>query len=76
MNGKVFKKNEILLNWEEYYAVLSGGYIYFYLMPSDEEYFAYYYIKDTKLTETIEKGENNNEIKYFTMVECNQRKIV
>ena len=67
MNGKVFKKNEILLNWEEYYAVLSGGYIYFYLMPSDEEYFAYYYIKDTKLTETIEKGENNNEIKYFTL---------
>jgi len=40
------KRNPLLRNWEEYFACLSGGYIYFFLNSSDEEYFAYYYIKD------------------------------
>ena len=35
--------------WQEYYGVLSGGYIYFYNSPSDDDFIGYYYIKDAEL---------------------------
>jgi hypothetical protein len=47
--GKVLKKNQLYKNWEDYNAVLSGGYIYFYQHVQDEEYSGYYYIKDAVL---------------------------
>ena len=47
--SKILKKNQIYKNWEEYFACLTGGYIYFYVNSTDEDYYAYYYIKDCEI---------------------------
>lgn len=52
--GKIMKKSESESFWKEYYGVLSGGYIYFFKDVNDDKYIAYYYIKDTVLSEEIE----------------------
>lgn len=57
--SKVMKKNQLYKNWEEYYAVLSGGYIYFYQHFQDDDYSGYYYIKDAELSHS----QNDDSIK-------------
>ena len=47
--SKVQKKNSLYLNYEDFFAVLASGYIYFYKSSEDDEYVGYYYLKDTKL---------------------------
>ena len=47
--SKVCKKNSIYLNYEEFFAVLASGYIYFYNSSDDDEYVGYYYLKDTQI---------------------------
>ena len=47
--SKVAKKNRIYLNYEEFFAVLASGYIYFYHSSEDDEYVGYYYLKDTQI---------------------------
>ena len=47
--SKVLKKNYIYQYYEELYAYLSAGYIYFYKNINDKDYFGYYYIKDCEI---------------------------
>ncbi len=47
--SKVLKKNYIYQYYEEFYAYLSAGYIYFYKNINDKDYFGYYYIKDCEI---------------------------
>ncbi len=54
VQSKLMRKNRFL-NWETYFGCLSGGYIYFYKNPNDEEYVYYFYIKDSKLEVFEEK---------------------
>ena len=52
------KNNEINVFWQEYYGVLSGGYIYFYNTPNDDDFIGYYYIKDAEIkTSTLHNEE-------------------
>ena len=47
ISGFVFKKNQFYKNYQQYYAVLSGGYIYFYYDDNiDDEYIAYFHLKN------------------------------
>ena len=59
ISSKILKKNPIYFNYEEYYATLSSGYIYFYKNMDDENYIGYYYLKDSK----INKNEDSLWIK-------------
>ena len=59
ISSKILKKNPTYLNYEEYYANLSSGYIYFYKNLEDENYVGYYYLKDSK----IKKNEDSLWIK-------------
>ena len=75
--SKVQKKNVFYKNWEEYYAILSGGYIYFFESYDSSEYKGYFYIKDCNL---LIKGKDSDgtfglvlknkygilELKYYT----------
>ena len=45
-NGKLLRRNPYLFKWEEFHSYISGGYIYFFKSPTDEEYSGYYYLKD------------------------------
>ena len=45
----VLKKNYFGSNYENFLAMISGGYIYFYNSGQDEEYTGYYYLKDAIL---------------------------
>lgn len=49
--GKVLKKN-FYQNLKEYYAVLYGGYIYFFDNYDSQEYSGYYYIKDSEIEDS------------------------
>ena len=49
------------LNYEKLLAMVSGGYIYFYKNNQDDEYCAYYYLKDNK----IELNDKEFEIKLY-----------
>ena len=60
------KKSESGGYWKEYYGVLSGGYIYFFQDVNDDNYVAYYYIKDTELieeSETLDDGKTEGYLK-------------
>ena len=59
--GQVLRKNNYINIWQEYFAVLSGGYIYFYNKSDDVDYANFYYIKDAEIKTTIDK-ENNDYI--------------
>ena len=45
----ILKKNWVGSNYENFLAMISGGYIYFYKSGQDEEYSGYFYLKDTVL---------------------------
>lgn len=49
--GKLYKKNNLKQIYDEYFAVLSGGYIYFYKNSEDDDFWSYYYIKDAIIVE-------------------------
>jgi hypothetical protein len=49
ISSKILKKNPMYLNYEEYFATLSSGYIYFYKNMEDENYIGYYYLKDSQI---------------------------
>ena len=64
--GKILKKSETKGIWKEYYGVLSGGYIYFFQDVKEDNYIAFYYLKDTELyeeNETLEDGRQEEYIK-------------
>jgi hypothetical protein len=48
--GRIMKKNMRFLYYEEFFAVLSGGFIYFYKHMDDEHFLSYFYIKEASLT--------------------------
>lgn len=50
----ILKKNWMTLNWENFLAMVSGGYIYFYQTSEDEEYTGYFYLKDSTIKPSIE----------------------
>lgn len=62
--GKILKKNNFNLT-QEYFGVLSGGYLYFYKHLDDDQFESYFYIKDAIISEKIslscsdEISENN-----------------
>jgi vacuolar protein sorting-associated protein 13A/C len=49
--NRLLKKNNRYLYYDDYFAVLSGGYIYFYKNVDDDEYMEYFYIKDSVVTD-------------------------
>ena len=51
--GFVLKKN-YYKKYQQYYAVLSGGYIYFYNDNIEDDYIAYYHLKNCILKESAE----------------------
>jgi len=67
--GKILKKNNFNLT-NEYFGVLSGGYLYFYKHLDDDQFESYFFIKDAKITEKISSnclvneniGDNINSI--------------
>ena len=78
-----FKKNNYK-NYQQYYAVLSGGYIYFYYDNYENDYIAYYHLKNCDLKESEEEfsfklSSNNGSIELKLMdkkVMNNGRKIL
>ena len=48
-NGKIRKRNNLLKNWTDYYAILSGPYIYFYNDKRDLKYVEEAFIKNSKV---------------------------
>jgi hypothetical protein len=59
--GKLNKKNHLKQIYEEYFAVLSGGYIYFYKNVDDDDFSSYYYIKDATIVENIKEEPREGE---------------
>ena len=57
--GKLKKKTNNILPWQEFYGVLSGGYIYFYRNANDDEFIGYYYIKDAEISLQNLAGEED-----------------
>ena len=49
--GFILKKNDYK-KYQQYYAVLSGGYIYFYYDNDENDYIAYYHLKNCNLKES------------------------
>ena len=47
----VLKKNHFYKKYQQYYAVLSGGYIYFYYDEAEPEYIAYFHLKNCTFQE-------------------------
>ena len=66
--GKILKKNNFNKT-SEYFAVLSGGYIYFYKHVDDDNFEKYFFIKDAIISEKIhnEKNESNINILEYTI---------
>ena len=50
----LLKKNWFTGVYEKYFAILSGGYIYFYKSTEDDEYNGYYYLKDSEVISTLD----------------------
>ena len=50
----VLKKNWMTLNWENFLAMISGGYIYFFSSGNDEDYAGYFYLKDSTINCNLE----------------------
>ena len=50
----VLKKNHFYKKYQQYYAVLSGGYIYFYYDEVEPEYIAYFHLKNCAFQELEE----------------------
>lgn len=71
ISGNIWKRNLLYRNYEEYFAVLSGGYIYFYKNADDEEYEGYYYIKDSELIESIDQKDELTLKNIFNICELN-----
>ena len=46
---KLYKKNTMYFTWEEYHAVLSNGYLYFYSAIEDEDYQGYFFLRDMEI---------------------------
>ena len=73
VSSYILKKNRFYAKYQQYYAVLSGGYIYFYYDNiDDEEYIAYFHLKNCVYQELEEelsfKLSSNNgsiELKVF-----------
>ena len=57
---KVSKKNNLYFVWEEYYAVLANGYLYFYNNMEDEEYTGYFFLSNTVID--VGKKDSNGNI--------------
>jgi hypothetical protein len=53
---RLLKKNSRYLYYEDFFAVLSGGYIYFYKTVDDDEYLEYFYIKDSTVADRSTEG--------------------
>lgn len=49
--GMLKKKESTFKNWSNYYAVFSGGYLYFFFSQKDLKYSSYLYIKDSIVKE-------------------------
>ena len=65
-SGFILKKN-YLKKYQQYYAVLSGGYIYFYYDNDENDYIAYYHLKNCIMKESDEElslnlSSNNGNI--------------
>ena len=45
----VYIKDAVTQMWKKYVAIMSDNYIYIYLNTKDENYYAYYYIKNATL---------------------------
>ena len=56
--GKLRKQNNLLKNWTDYHAMLSGPYIYFYLDKRDLRFVESVFIKSSK----VEINKNTLEI--------------
>lgn len=50
--GKILKKNKLNKS-QEYFAVLAGGYIYFFKHIDDDNFESYFYIKDALISEKV-----------------------
>ncbi len=64
--GKIMKKKNFNKT-NEYFGVLSGGYIYFYKNLEDDQFESYFYIKDAIIIEKINHislQDKNNDTKY------------
>jgi hypothetical protein len=48
--GRLMKKNMRFLYYDDFFAVLSGGFIYFYKHADDDHFVSYFYIKEAELT--------------------------
>jgi hypothetical protein len=54
LSGYVLKLNNILKTWEVYFIHISGGFIYFYNKPGDDDYIFRVYINEESMKITIE----------------------
>ena len=50
----VYIKDAVTQMWKKYVAIMSDNYIYIYLNTKDENYYAYYYIKNATLQRSYE----------------------
>ena len=50
--GMVFIRDSMTQVWKKYVAIMSENYIYLYIGTKDEDYYAYYYIKNAELETT------------------------
>ena len=55
ISSYILKKNNFYRKYQQYYAVLSGGYIYFYYDNIDNDYIAYFHLKNCVLQELEEE---------------------
>lgn len=56
MSSWLQKKSKNLQQWNTYFAVLSGGYIYFFIGEDSKFPVSYYYIKDCSISDTNNLG--------------------
>lgn len=63
--SKLKKQGSGIQSWCNYFAVLSGGYIYFFNSEKESTAYSYYYIKDCSLIDISEKIGVQNTLKLF-----------
>jgi hypothetical protein len=67
-HGKLLKRNEVLNTWDEHYAVLSGGYLYFFKKLEDEKYSFFFNLNDAELIKEEElNNETGNKVSFYIL---------
>lgn len=70
--GIVFIKDSVTQAWKKYVAIMSENYIYLYLTTKDENYYAYYYIKNATLDKIHEPTDKEKPYHFKIKNNLNQ----